>query len=268
MANETKKKQKKNKKPVDPRERLTWKYWIIGALITLIIFGGTVLFAYFADLNDVREFTCQNGIYTRDDGRIYVKADSAYEALLQPVSRNKKGTPYGECEGLSLYEVGYLDVYGNLKKLDADNYLTDKSHALYIASTAILPTVSQLEADTVRIGEFTADEKTRLYRKSLTNQSSPEATEFVKEYLKKTLYAGDATPLDTYCVQLTSAKYPYLAYMLYLVECEDGSWYMYTKDDRTPIRMSAEWFDGVHISEDTPDTGTPSDTEKTPSETQ
>lgn len=266
MANETKKKKKKNKKPVDPREKLTWKYWIIGAVITLIIFGGTVLFAYFADLADVREFTCQNGIYTRDDGRLYIKADGAYEALHTPVSRNEKGTPYGKCEELSLYEVGYLDVYGNLKKLDANDYLTDRSHALYIARSAMLPTVSQLEADTVRFGVFTADEKTRLYRGvSLTNQSSPEATEFVKEYLNKTLYAGDATPLDTYCVQLTSAKYPYLAYMLYLVECEDGSWYMYTKDDRTPIRMSAEWFEGVRV-EDTPDTSTTTTTTETPAE--
>ena len=246
----TKKKKTRVKKQVDPREQLTWKYWIIGALILAVIVGVVALCIHFAMLASVRQFSENDGILTRlSDGTLYMKADEVYEVLF-PVSSSEKGTPYGEAEGLKLYEVGYFNSYAKLKKMDPDFYLTDGTY-LYLANTVMPPRLSEFAADTVRIGEFTADEKTRVYLTSLTNESSPLATEFVAEYLKGERYTGDAKVVKTYCVQLTSAKYNYLAYMMYLVECEDGSWYLYSKENIASIKMSAEWFkDLVKAPED------------------
>ena len=108
---------------------------------------------------------------------------------------------------------------------------------------------------------MTADEKTRVYLTSFSNVNSPEATDFVEEYQKGQPYVGDSFGIKTYCVQLTSSKYNYLAYMLYLVQCEDGSWYMYTKSDRTSILMDSHWFDDLLEKTETTTTSAPTTTD-------
>ena len=225
----------------DPHETLTLKYWLIGALVVLLVAGGVITASVLLARASVREFTYANGVLTRvEDGRIYLKADEPFEVLF-PISRDQEDTPYGECESFKVYKVGYYNKYGNLKEMDSDNYLTDGVY-FYFSYYVQTPTLEKFNADTVRIGEMSADEKSRLYLVSFTED---EASEFVEAYLVGKRYQGASEGVRTYCVQLTSAEYSYLSYMLYAVECEDGSWYMYSKTDRTSIAMDSAWFDSL-----------------------
>ncbi len=255
MANTKKnylKKTKKKRAPKDPHEKLTLKYWLIGALVVAVIVGGTVLASILLARANVLEFTYANGVLTRvSDGRIYLKADEPFEVLF-PISNDKKGTPYGECEDFKVYKVGYYNQYGVLKSMDVDNYLTDGVY-FYFSYYVETPKLEKFNADTVRIGEMSADETSRLYLTSFTDE---DATAFVDEYLAMKHYAGKGG-VKTYCVQLTSAEYSYLCYMLYAVECEDGSWYMYSKSDRTSVAMDSAWFESLKtVTEVTTASGT------------
>lgn len=242
MAKDNKNNLKTKKKRVkvkDPHETLTLKYWLIGAIVIAAVVGLTVLAVTFLSRMNPQEFTYENGVLTRvSDGRIYLKADEPFEVLF-PVAMDTKDTPYGECEEFKVYKVGYYNKYGILKSMDVDNYLTDGIY-FYFSYYVAIPKLEDFKTDTVRIGEMSADEKSRLYLVSFTKE---DATAFIDEYRAGNRYKGDAKGVRTYCVQLTSAEYSYLSYMLYAVECEDGSWYMYSKTDRSSIAMDAKWFE-------------------------
>lgn len=240
MANGKKKTvKKKTKKYRDPRETLTLKYWLIGALIVAIFVGAGVLLSILLAGKSVEEFTYSNGILTRvRDGRIYQKADEPFEVLI-PISNRQDGTPYGECESFKIYKVGYINRYDNLKEMDKEHYLTD-GVSFYFSQYVPIPTLENFKADTVRLGEVSADDKHRVY---LTSFTEADAEAFVNEYLVgKSHDTAKSRGVYTYCVQLTSAEHYYLSYILYAVECEDGSWYMYSKSDRTAVSMDPSWF--------------------------
>ena len=254
-------KKKKQKRIKDPHETLTLKYWLIGAAIVLLVVGLAVGGSILAAHRSIVDFHYENGVLTRGyDGRMFLKADEPFEVLF-PVSRDQKGTPYGKSECFNLYKVGFYNQFGMLKEMDDENYLTD-GVSFYYGNYVAPPTLEKFEADTVRIGEMTADEKTRVYLTSFSNVNAPDATDFVNEYLTGKTYVGDSFGVKTYCVQLTSSKYNYLAYMLYLVQCEDGSWYMYTKSDRTSIQMDSRWFESLLDKTET--TTSAPDSSKTP----
>lgn len=246
------KKQKKQKKYKDPHETLNVKAWLVGGIVAALVVGATVFLSLFLASHNTVEFIYTNGVLTRvSDERVYMKADEPFEVLF-PVAMDKKQTPYGECEDFKLYRVGYVNQYGKLKTMEVDHYLTD-GVSFYFSEYVAIPRLDTFETDTVRIGEMSADEKIRFYPVSFTEE---DAADFVNEYRERKLYTRDSDGVRTYCVQLTSAEYSYLSYMLYAVECEDGSWYMYSKADRTSIAMDAKWFETLKEAGATTPSGT------------
>ncbi|MBQ7364573.1 MAG: hypothetical protein IJW46_03150 [Clostridia bacterium] len=257
MAKTTKKKKKQaSGKRRDPHERLTLKYWLGGGAVLAVFVGLIVLIALLAARADIVRFSYADGVLTREyDGRTFIKAPDTYETLF-PL-----GNRYGKTDDFQVYKVGFYNSYGILSEMDSENYLTDAEGNLYYGNMVVLPTLDEAEAlktfaaDTVRFGNFDSDDDgIVVYFSSLTNKNAPDATDFVNEYLKGKRYIGEGLPQKTYRVQLTSAKYDYLAYILYLVECDNGDFYLYSDVNRSSIAMDSEWFDSFHMPEETPDT--------------
>ncbi|MBR2986576.1 MAG: hypothetical protein IKC63_01005 [Clostridia bacterium] len=241
------------KKRRDPHETLTLKYWLGGAAAVAVLVGLVVLASVLLTRAERVKFVYADGMLTRTyDNRVFLKAPDCYEILF-PL-----GNTYGESEDFPVYQVGFYNKYGVLSSMDDENYLTDSEHRFYYGNMVVLPTLDETEAllefsaDTVRFGEFEEDESFVVYFSSLTNKNAPDATDFVNEYLTGRRYVGDGLPQKTYRVQLTSAKYDYLSYILYLVECDNGDYYLYSPADKAKsIAMDAEWFDSFHQKPDT-----------------
>ncbi len=250
MANNNTKK-KKTKRYKDPHETLTLKYWLLGLVIVVAIIGLIVLLATLAARGDVVNFSDEGGYLVREgDNMMFLKASALYEV------RYPLGNLYGEVTDQSgkktkIYQVGFYDKYGQLQKMDDDNYLTD-GVSLYYGSYAVLPELKSFETDVVRFGEesVNGDQTTIVYYSSLSNKDTAEATAFMQEYFAGKRYIGDGIPQKTYRVELTSSLYPHLACILYLVECDNGDYYLYSKDDPSSIEMDKTWFDSFYPEEE------------------
>lgn len=260
---------KKTKRYRDPHETLTLKYWLIGALVVALIVGGTVLAtSLFAKAVPI-EFVNENGVYNGViDGSLiqFMKANESFE-VPRYVTFDKEGTPYAVCGELKLYRVGYHNKYGRVEWLSVDKYLTDGTY-LYFSNYVPVPSLSNFKADTVYVGELTEDDNGRMYSDIFKGD---EAKTFLDEYNQKNYHdKTKSAGIKTYGIELHSADYrdalgdPIVVYRLYAVECEDGSWYIYTKTDPTPISMSAHWFGS--LKQKTEDTTAPSGSSETPSE--
>ena len=267
-AKNKKKTQKKGKRYRDPHETLTMKYWLGGAIVLALFVALVVGICLLAARADIVRFSYADGVLTREyDGRKFIKAPEGYEVLYT------LGNRYGKTEDFPVYKVGFYNKYGILSEMDDENYLTDGEGNLYYGNLVALPLLEEKEAlldfsaDTVRFGNYGDDESIVVYFSSLTNKNSRDASEFVEEYLVGKRYVGDGLPQKTYRVQLTSAKYAYLSYILYLVECDNGDYYLYSDSNRSSIAMDSEWFESFHMTEGTtaPETTAKAPASKTPS---
>lgn len=253
-----------------PKDTLTLKYWLFGALAVAAVVGVVFLISFLAGVPDnAIAFTYENGVLTREsDGRTYQKASAMY----QVEAYTKQSEPrYGKAGDMSVYKVAYKNDYNVVVAMSEDNYLTDGRGTLYHSSDVSLPNLSMFDADEVSMGTVVDTDRgtTITYLKTLTNNNSPDATDFVEEYLACVPYTDGGDPQETCRLKLTSSvKYPWLALVMHLVRCDndgENDFYVYTDENRQSVKVSSEWFGELwsnQNAEQTPDTTqTPSDTE-------
>lgn len=235
---ETKKKQKK-KKSRAPGETLTLKYWLLGGgvvvLLVALVIGAALLLAS----GETIKFTEEDGMLVREDGVMYMKASSEYAARYVVTGRGQK--PYGKTQsGNGVYKMGYYNAYEVLMELDPDRYLTDREGNVYYSSNStLLPDLASFDTGCVYVCTDAADEITMALL-SLTNDSLPVADDFVEEILAGKHYSAEngGVPTDTYRLYFTSPTYGYLYYVMYLVRCDNGDYYVYSDSDRSSVAIS------------------------------
>lgn len=271
MATSKKRPEKNKQVTTAKQDKLTLKYWLIGILAVAAVVGAVFLLSYLTPQPDTAvPFTVSGDDLIRDsDGARYVKAPAMY----QVDAFYKKSEPrYGKAGNLSIYKVGYKDTqYNTIVALDEAYYLTDGKGNLYYNPVAVsLPNLETFKAEQVSMGTMVTTDKgtTITYLKTLTNKNSPDASDFVAEYLDYNPYLGEGLPQETCQLKLTSSsKYPYLSYMMYLVRCDNGDFYVYTEADRSGYQVSSKWFEEIWKSETTtaaPTTTVTPETTKTP----
>lgn len=226
--------EKKNEK--DPREKLTWKYWLGGAFGVIVFAALLILAANLLAEDDRMRFTEENGMLVREDGRIFLKASDVYAV------RDTIGNDYGVTDkGNPIYKVGFKNDYGKLMEMDSDNYLTDGKGTLYYGELAVLPSLASFRTDCVYVVSEKAGEMT-VALMSLTNEERNDAESFVQEYLSNTRYVGEGEYVASYTLYLTSSVYEHLYYILYLEQRGGNEFYVYSDEDPSSIRVSSRYF--------------------------
>ena len=137
------------------KDKLTLKYWLIGAAVIAAIVGIVFLISFFSDTpDDAVLFTYKDGVLTRDDdGRTYYKASAMYQ--VEAFSKNSQPR-YGKADDMSIYKVGYEDTkYDRIVALDENYYLTDGKGTLYYSGDISLPTLSTFHPDEINMGTVT-----------------------------------------------------------------------------------------------------------------
>lgn len=238
------------------KDTLTLKYWLIGAAVIAAVLGLVFLISFLTAADAAVPFTYADGVLTREsDGRTYRKALAVY----QVEAFSKSSEPcYGKAGDMLIYKVGYKDTkYDRVVALDENNYLTDGKGALYYSGDVSLPNLSSFDATEVSVGTVMTTDRgeTVTYLKTLTNDNSPDATDFIDEYLKNVPYIDGGLPVETCRVKLTgSVKYPWLSMTMHLVRCDNGGendFYVYTDDNRQSIQISSKWFGDLWKTETT-----------------
>lgn len=238
------------------QDKLTLKYWLIGALVVAAIVGVVFLISYLASPDNAVSFTYEDGVLTREsDGRTYRKASAMY----QVEAFSKESQPrYGKAGDMSIYKVGYKDTkYDRIVALDEGNYLTDGKGTLYYSADVSLPNLSGFDADEVNMGTVMVTDRgeTITYLKTLTNKNSPDATDFVDEYLRSVPYIDGGLPQETCRLKLTSSvKYPWLSMVMHLVRCDnkgENDFYVYTDESSQSVKVSSDWFGDIWNSKET-----------------
>lgn len=228
----------------DGKDKLNWKYWLIGLLVVVAAVGLVVGIALLANRYDYVKFTLSDGTLTREDGTVFLQAQDTYAV------RYTIGNRYGMAGDTPIYKVGFYNSYGLLREMDEDNYLTDGKGTLYYGNYGTPPSLKEF-SDTTDLLYICTDfsEDTLVAVASL---SEADAQGAVKEYLNGERYQepSDVEYKDVYTVQLTSTKYDYLYYIMYLVRCSNGDYYMYTHEDRSSIKVSASWFKALEPYEE------------------
>lgn len=231
----------------EAKDKLTWKYWLIGAFAVAAVVGLVFAVSFFATPDyEALPFTYENGVLTREsDGKTYQKASAMY----QVEAYTKKSEPhYGKAGDMLIYKVGYENEYDVVKAMSEDNYLTDGKGNLYYSADVSLPNLSMFDADEVSMGEvMTTDRGTTItYLKTLTNKNSPDATDFVDEYLDNIPYIEGGDPQETLRLKLTSSvKFPWLSMIMHLVRCDnngENEFYVYTDLSSQSVKVSSSWF--------------------------
>lgn len=247
------------------KDKLTMKYWLIGALVVAAVVGLVFLVSFLASSPDTAElFTYEDGVLTREsDGRVYQKASDMYQ--VKAFSKTSQ-TRYGKAGDMSIYKVGYQDTkYDRFVAMDENYYLTDGKGTLYYSSEVSLPNFSTFDADEISMGTVVTTDRgtTVTYLKTLTNKNSPDATDFVDEYLRGTPYIDGGLPQETCYVKLTSSvKYPWLFMAMNLVRCDNNGkndFYVYTAENIQSVKVSSDWFGELWEGQET--TASPSNAE-------
>ncbi len=265
---EIKKKQKK-KKSKAPGETLTLKYWLLGGGIVVLLVALVVGAALLLAAGETVKFTEEDGMLVREDGVMYMKATPEYAARYVVTGRGQK--PYGKTDSKDgIYKMGYYNAYGVLMELDPDRYLADREGNVYYSSNStLLPDLASFDTDCVYVCTDEADEIT-MSLLSLKNDSLPVADDFVEEILDGKRYSAEngGIPLDTYRLYFTSPTYGYLYYVMYLVRCDNGDYYVYSDSDRSSVAISArfaeKYLEKALGDAGTADTTGPEDTTDTP----
>ena len=238
------------------KDKLTLKYWLIGAFAVAAVIGLVFAISFFSDnVVPAVPFTKDgNRLIRESDGRVYQKASAMYEVE----AYTKKSQPrYGKAGDMSIYKVGYKNKYDVVEAMSEDNYLTDGKGTLYYSGDVSLPNLSIFDADEVSMGTVvTTDRGTTItYLKTLTNKNSPDATDFVNEYLDNIPYIGHGDPQETCRLKLTSSvKFPWLSMIMHLVRCDNNGtndFYVYTDESSQSIKVSSHWFGDLWSSKDT-----------------
>ena len=242
------------------KDTLTLKYWLIGAAVIAMIVGFVFLISFLAGTPDTAvPFTYEDGVLTREsDGRTYRKASAMYQ--VEAFSKNSEPC-YGKAGDMLLYKVGYKDTkYDRIVALDESYYLTDGKGRLYYSGDVSLPNLSSFDPEEVSVGTVMTTDRgvTVTYLKTLTNTSSPDATDFVEEYLRNVPYIDGGLPQETCSLKLSaSVKYPWLSMMMHLVRCDNNGvndFYVYTDENSQSVKVSSEWFGELWQTEGTTDT--------------
>ncbi len=221
------------------QDKLTWKYWLIGAGVIALLIGVILLVSVIAEHASYVRFTESEGVLVRESDRMtYQKAPATYVARYPITTR--KGNAYGEADGKLIYKMGFYNSYGVLKELDVDNYLTDEDGSFYYGSYALLPTLENFSTDLIYICADYGEGKLI----SLESLAEADAQGLVLEYLAGNRYIidDDVYAETTYTLHVTSSRYDYLYYVMYLVRCSNGDYYIYTSEDRSSIKVSSSYF--------------------------
>ncbi len=242
MANNKKKKTLKKSSGKNSEDKLTLKYWLIGFAGVAAFVGIVVLFSFIFSNTSKIKFSYDNGLLTNlSTGETYLEAPATFETKY-----TVKGV-YGMLEDTPIYKLGYY-VYDTLRPVDTSLYLTDKDGTLFYSSNApALPSLSGFDAEKIYVCTDVSDDEYSMALMSLTNEKTPDATDFVKDYLRGERYSMEddgGIPQTTYKLRIESNNYPYFYYIMYLVECDNGDFYVYTDEDSSSIKVSSEWFDG------------------------
>lgn len=256
----SKQRPKKHIKETEVKDKLTLKYWLIGALVVAAVVGLVLLVSYLAaPPYQAEPFTYENNqLIRQSDGRAYKKASAMY----QVEAYTKNSEPYyGKAGDLKIYKVAYEDTqYDRILAMSEDNYLTDGHGTLYYSAEVSLPNLSMFDADEVSMGTVVTTDRgtTVTYLKTLTNNNAPDATDFVEEYLANKPYVDGGDPQETCRLKLTSSvKYPWLAIIMHLVRCDNegtNDFYVYTDESSQSIKVSSDWFGDLWGGQNTTDT--------------
>lgn len=237
-----KKKKKRARKVRDPHETLTLRYWLLGGAVLVVLIALVVGAAALLAAGETVTFAEEEGGLIRDsDGAMFLKAPATY--AVRYVVAGKRQKAFGKTDtGRKIYKVGYYNAYGVLMEMDSDNYLTDAEGNLYYGSMALLPELASFRTDCVYVCTDAADEITMALL-SLKDENTPVATDFVDEVLEGRHYSAESggLPLETYRLYLTSSVYGYLYYVMYLVRCDNGDFYVYTDEDPSAIAISEKF---------------------------
>ena len=254
MATSKRRPKKYQPQTEETKDKLTLKYWLIGAVAVAAVVGFVFLIsALTTPLYQAIPFSYENGVLVRQsDGRSYQKASAMYEVE----AYTKRSEPhYGKAGDMLIYKVGYRDPqYDTVKAQDEEHYLTDGKGTLYYSADVSLPNLSMFDADEVRMGEvMTTDRGTTItYLKTLTNKNTPDATDFVEEYLNNIPYVDGGDPQQTLRLKLVSSvKYPWLSMVMHLVRCDnDGKndFYVYTDMSSQSVKVDSKWFGEIWSS--------------------
>ena len=258
----SKQRPKKYTEDTEPeKDKLTLKYWLIGAFAVAALVGVVFLISVLAAPDTAIPFTYKDGVLTREsDGRVYRQASKMY----QVEAFSQKSQPrYGKAGDMSIYKVGYKDTkYDRVASLDAEHYLTDGKGTLYYSGDVSLPNPTMFHPEEINMGTvMTTDSgETVTYLKTLTNKNSPDATDFMNQYLERNPYIGNGLPQETCRLKLTEkSKYPWLSMIMHLVRCDNGDFYVYTDEDLQSVAVSSDWFGDIWKTSDT--TALPSTTD-------
>ena len=250
MAKSKKRPIKKQAVP-EKKDRLTWRYWLIGIGIIALTVGVIALITAIDNGASWVTFTEKEGGIIRDyDDRMFLKAPETYAV------RYTVGGKYGKMGDDRIYKVGFYNSYGVLKEMDPENYLTDGKGTFYYGSYATLPELTAFRDRIYVCSEYAnvVDGETNIQTvswMSLSNENTPDVDDFIAAYRAGTRYDLDngGTPQTTYTLYLTSSTYDYLYYVMYLVYCDNGDFYAYTKEDRSSITVPKELFSQLIATE-------------------
>lgn len=223
-------------------DRFDPRPWLIGIAVILAI--GMLLFAYYEFIwsknnsSDYEEFSkVSDGIIeNRETGLRYFELSGSYEARYRVTN-----TCYGKLGKTNLYQLAYKDSKGNAEALSGELYLAlspEDGGKVYIAETQSAPTLAGFKTSTVYVCTDIKDELVA----AITSFSGSDATALVNEYLAKEKYEGEGNPYETYRLRLISDSCGWLYYVLYLVRCDNGDYYIYGVDDRTGYAVESTRF--------------------------
>lgn len=223
-------------------------WWLIGALIVGVLVTGIILLSHWLG-GQVRSFSCEDGLLTDLEGSTqYMRASGNYEAVsaLRDV--------YGRAGELSLHGVAYKNKLGQVIAADTSRYLTDGKGTLFISSAVLLPGLSSFGCEVMYVCTDTEDELT-LALASFSSDTDYRPEDIIDEYLNAPAYDMEkgGAPQTTYKLYLSSpVKYPAFYYVMSLVHCDNGDFYIYTQEDRVGRRIRSRYFEKIFASGEDP----------------
>lgn len=241
MANQEKKNNRSSGKKED---RLTLKPWLIGiasiAALCVLVAGIYFFFYRETDTSYISlEVISEGVLLDRENNITYYELSNSYEAKLRVVSDHSAEVD----DGRKLYKLAVKENDKTVT-LDTSKWLVESVEdggSVFCSDLLLVPDILGFDTSKVYICTDNADE----IAVAIGSLTYGDVDKFLGDYLLKEKYEGEGVYYEGYKIRLVSDKYTWLYYVLYLVRCDNGDYYVYGVEDRTGYTVSKELFTDI-----------------------
>ncbi len=231
-------KKSKNKKKVDPKDRIDPKPWIIGVVCIAAFIGAVFLYDYLS------KFLPIVSLKQNDDGTLY---DSKLEITYTPAPKAYKAVlvvtdpQYARVGKMPVYEVAYRNLDEKVASIDPERYLStdnDNGAVLYYNPDKVtLPSIDDFE----NANSYVCSIEGVIFSRAELTKS--QTTTMLKQFKEGANTSVSGRVKENYEIRIKSSRYDWIFYCMGFTITENGNYYITDYLSNKTVLADKEVFD-------------------------